>query len=197
MHEPIIAVLDANILWSTPARSFLLELARYRMFHPLWSKKIYQEWTKSFYYQYRPKYRQEHIRHVGNLMNAAFPEAIVRNYGPLIKHLVLPDPKDRHVLAAGIVGKATHIVTFNLKDFPERSLRKYDMVAIHPDKFLQLLYQRDPLTMLRAFRRTVARMQLHRPDARHVLVDALRRSRLPFCRRLDQKELGEEHPSDR
>jgi hypothetical protein len=30
-------------------------------------------------------------------------------------------------------------VTFNLKDFPQTSLVKYDLDAIHPDRFLELL----------------------------------------------------------
>lgn len=33
----------------------------------------------------------------------------------------------------------SHIVTFNLKDFPSGSLNNYSIAAIHPDQFLILL----------------------------------------------------------
>lgn len=48
---------------------------------------------------------------------------------------------NRHVLAAAIRGNANAIVTFNLKDFPEKSVQPYDIDIIHPDDFI--LYQID------------------------------------------------------
>jgi hypothetical protein len=54
----------------------------------------------------------------------------------LIDGLVLPDPDDRHVLAAAIRCDADLIVTFNLKDFPSEILAQYDIEVQHPDLFL-------------------------------------------------------------
>jgi predicted nucleic acid-binding protein len=42
---------------------------------------------------------------------------------------VLPDPADRHVLAAAIRGRADVIVTMNLKDFPAGTLAPYGIEA--------------------------------------------------------------------
>jgi len=54
----------------------------------------------------------------------------------LIPLLALPDPNDRHVLAAAIVGRCDVIVTQNLKHFPEAALTPYGIRAEHPDEFL-------------------------------------------------------------
>jgi len=43
---------------------------------------------------------------------------LVTGYETLIQTLTLPDPDNRHVLAAAIVSCADVIVTHNLKDFP-------------------------------------------------------------------------------
>jgi hypothetical protein len=42
---------------------------------------------------------------------------------------------DRHVAATAIVSQSQYIVTFNLKDFPAKSLLAYNIEAIHPDQF--------------------------------------------------------------
>lgn len=57
-------------------------------------------------------------------------------------------PKDRHVVAAAIRGRATIIVTRNLKDFPGSALDKYDIAAQHPDAFLLNLLNQDEARML-------------------------------------------------
>ena len=69
-------------------------------------------------------------------MKAVLPEADVTHYRPLVGDLELPDPGDRHVLAAAIAGKATFIVTWNLKDFPANKLSPYGVISQSPDDFL-------------------------------------------------------------
>lgn len=54
----------------------------------------------------------------------------------LSKLLVLPDPDDRHVVAAEIVAIADVIVTFNLRDFPREKLEKCGIDAQYPDGFI-------------------------------------------------------------
>ena len=74
-------------------------------------------------------------------MNRAVPDCLVENYEPFIDVLELPDPDDRHVLAAAIKSHSQVIVTNNLKDFPSEYLAKYDIEAQSPDDFL--LHQLD------------------------------------------------------
>ena len=47
----------------------------------------------------------------------------------------MPDPDDRHVLAAAIRSGAQAIVTANLEDFPSRTLARNFVEAQHPDEF--------------------------------------------------------------
>ncbi|KOV76974.1 hypothetical protein ADL03_42450 [Nocardia sp. NRRL S-836] len=54
----------------------------------------------------------------------------------LIPSLTLPDPHDRHVLAAAIRARAQVIVTDNLKDFPAASLRQWDVDPKNADDFV-------------------------------------------------------------
>ena len=56
-------------------------------------------------------------------------------------------PKDRHVLAAAVVGGARVIVTDNLRDFPSRSLSPLSILARTPDDFLSALLDQNPATM--------------------------------------------------
>jgi hypothetical protein len=46
-------------------------------------------------------------------MNAHVRDALVTDFQPLIDVLGLPEPDDRHVLAAAIKGRADPIVTIN------------------------------------------------------------------------------------
>jgi len=61
---------------------------------------------------------------------------LVTGYESLVSSLTLPDPDDRHVLAAAIRCGADVIVTFNLKHFPNESLKQFGIESRHPDDFL-------------------------------------------------------------
>ena len=69
-------------------------------------------------------------------MNSSTRDCLVSGYQVLIPALALPDPDDRHVLAAAIVGRCDAIVTQNLKDFPEVAVAHYGIDVQHPDEFL-------------------------------------------------------------
>ena len=62
----------------------------------------------------------------------------------LVPAIDLPDPDDRHVVAAAIRAKAQVIVTFNEKDFPAAVLEEFDLATQHPDTFLRHLIDLAP-----------------------------------------------------
>jgi len=76
-------------------------------------------------------------------METYFPTRLISGHEPLIGELSLPDPDDRHVLAAAIHAEVPGIVTFNLKDFPANELGRYQVVAMHPDEFVLAAIGRD------------------------------------------------------
>jgi hypothetical protein len=86
-------------------------------------------------------------------MDAHVLEALVEGYEQRIETLALPDPDDRHVLAAAIESKASLIVTWNLRDFPDDTLKPFGVVAITPDDFVldQIDLSAEPV--IRAVRR--------------------------------------------
>jgi hypothetical protein len=94
-------------------------------------------------------------------MDEHVPDCLVTEYQALIPTLALPDPDDRHVLAAAIHTRARFIVTFNLSDFPKATLEHFDIAAIHPDRFVVLLWDEHPQAVLRATK--LHRASLKRP----------------------------------
>lgn len=69
-------------------------------------------------------------------MNRAIRDVLVTGYEPLVEVLDLPDPDDRHVLAAAIKARAQVIVTDNLKDFPRARLVPWNIEARSADDFV-------------------------------------------------------------
>jgi hypothetical protein len=63
-------------------------------------------------------------------------DALVTGYEGLIPGLQLPDPNDRHVLAAAICGRADVIVRMNLNDSPVEVIEPLGIEAQHPDEFI-------------------------------------------------------------
>ena len=73
-------------------------------------------------------------------------------YESLIESIELPDPDDRHVLAAAIRCGASVIVTLNLSDFPGHVLANFRIEAQHPDDFVLALLDAFPAFVLEAAR---------------------------------------------
>jgi hypothetical protein len=79
-------------------------------------------------------------------------DALVTGYEHLIEGLRLPDPNDRHVLAAAIRGRADVIVTSNLRHFPAEILAYFGIEAQHPDEFVLHLLDLAPGVVVGAAR---------------------------------------------
>jgi hypothetical protein len=89
-------------------------------------------------------------------MAAYFPEARVTGYEKLIGSMT-NHPKDRHVLAAAVAGRADVLVTENLKDFPPGSVALLEITVAGQDGFLLGLLELYPDEVLDALRRQASR----------------------------------------
>ena len=126
------ALLDTNVLFGFHLNDVILGLAERGVFRPLWSDRILDELSKNLAERGIPDANVE--RRV-TAMRQAFPDATVSGFDDLIGEMT-NEPKDRHILAAGIRANCEVLVTFNLKDFPDESVDAYDIEIVHPDKFL-------------------------------------------------------------
>ena len=105
-----------------------------------------------------PDLKPDRIQRTLALLSDALPDAAVADYDDLIPALQLPDPDDRHVLAAAIKGQCQVILTFNLADFPAEALAPHNLVAMHPDTFLSALCASDPAPVIAAAAHVRARL---------------------------------------
>lgn len=112
-------------------------------------------------------------------MDNAIEGAKVHGFEPLIEALTLPDPDDRHVLAAAIHSGSDGIVTYNLRDFPAETARQYEIEILHPDDFLAQQFGLDAAAVVLAAQRCRARLKNPALSARDYL-DVLRRQSLPL-----------------
>jgi hypothetical protein len=136
-------VYDACVLYPAPLRSLLMYLALTDLFRAKWTDAIHEEWMRNVRKDY-PDITQAQAARIRDLMNAHVRDCLVTDYEDLIGALTLPDPDDRHVLAAAIRAGAGVIVTSNLADFPKETLAKYGIEAQHPDEFIMYLLDQAP-----------------------------------------------------
>lgn len=146
------AILDACVLYPAPLRDFFMHLALLDTFRARWTQTIHDEWMRNVL-QNRQDLRRAQLERTRELMNANVRDCVVEDYEGLIEKLELPDPNDRHVLAAAIHARADAIVTFNLKDFPNETLAPFGIEAIHPDAFIVTLIDENAALVISAIER--------------------------------------------
>jgi predicted nucleic acid-binding protein len=154
------AIYDACVLYPAPLRDLLLQLACEGLFHARWTDAIHEEWIRNLL-KARPDLKAKALDRTRRLMDQAVPDALIKRSESLVQGLDLPDPDDRHVLAAAIHGGAQVIVTFNLKDFPPTKLKRHGVKAMHPDKFIADWIKRAPEAVCLAAK--VCRQRLKNP----------------------------------
>jgi len=153
-----IVLFDACVLYPAPLRDLLMRLALTNVFQARWTDEIHDEWTRSVLAN-RPDLSAQNLARCRELMNLHVPDSLIKGYETLIPSLNLPDPNDRHVLAAAIHGGVGCIVTFNLSDFPTRTLKSYSIEPIHPDEFIVSLWEEHSDAVQDAVRRQRASLK--------------------------------------
>ena len=142
-------IYDACVLYPAALRDFLMWLALTDLFKARWTEEIHKEWIRNVL-KNNPDLTLSELERTKNLMNANVRDCLVTGYESRISSLSLPDPNDRHVVAAALCCQADFIVTFNLKDFPSSILEPLGIVAIHPDEFILELIDINPLNVCQA-----------------------------------------------
>lgn len=145
------AFLDANVLYPAGLRNLLMRLAVRGLFRPKWSEQVHEEWMAAVREDF-PDITRPQLERTRKLMDLHAEDSLVTGYEDLIDGLELPDPDDRHVLAAAIRSNADVIVTRNLRDFPDERLRPYWIEAQHPDVFVMHLFDLMPGAVVGAAR---------------------------------------------
>ncbi len=128
-------VLDACALVPVALADTLLRIAERDLYPPLWSARILDEALVAIA-EIHPSIPAEQLRQRFDAMNGASEDAAVSGWEDSVSTVTLPDPDDRHVVAAALRGRADAIVTANVRDYPPDVLDPLNLEVIHPDTFL-------------------------------------------------------------
>jgi predicted nucleic acid-binding protein len=169
--EPPVAVYDACVLYPFHLRNVLIQCAFDGLVEARWTDDIHAEWMRNLAAN-SPEMPLKRLQATRDLMKAALSDADVADYRSLISSLSLPDPDDRHVLAAAIAGKASLIVTWNLKHFPAAGLRPHGVSAISPDDFLVTLHSTYRSVLIASVQRARQNLRKTLPSV-EAFIDAL------------------------
>jgi len=154
---PLKIALDANVLFSARLRDLWMELGSTGLVQIHWTDRIEAEWIEAVLKR-RPEL-ESHLRRTAGLMRKFMPGAAIPDIEKDEAGLSLPDPDDRHVLAAAIACGASAIATFNLKDFPADAVMGHGIAARTPDEILLEIAAGDPEGFLSAIAAVRARLR--------------------------------------
>jgi predicted nucleic acid-binding protein len=121
--EPAVAIFDAFILYPFHLRNIVVQAAVDRLVEARWTDAIHEEWIRNLSADV-PAIPIERLQITRRLMNDAVPTATITGYEEHVPDVALPDPDDRHVVAAAIAVKASLLLTWNLRDFPRARLEE-------------------------------------------------------------------------
>lgn len=177
-------VIDACVLFPTVLRELVLGVADTGVFHPLWSKRILEEWRRA---ALRHGAQDGEIAGVEiALLSTRFQKALVDVRPNTEARLTLPDPDDDHVFAAAVDGGADEVLTLNTRDFPTNALAAEGIVRRHPDEFLLEHFRGDQMAVGAVVENVLARAKSHGIDTSNPRA-LLKKARVPrFAKALDQ-----------
>jgi predicted nucleic acid-binding protein len=151
------AFLDASVLYPVSLRNLLMRLTLAGLYQARWSAHVHEEWIRAVLRDH-PHLPAARLHELRAAMDERAEDSLVTGYETLIDSLTLPDPDDRHILAAAIVAHADVIVTCNLRDFPGDALDPFNIEAQHPDEFIRHMLDLAPVAVVDAVRSQQSRL---------------------------------------
>jgi len=97
-----VVLYDATVLYPSTLRDLLIRVAQAGLVQAKWSDQILDEVFRNLTAN-RPDLDPQKLARTRDLMNQAVRDCLVSGYEPLLEAIELPDPDDRHLLAAAIV----------------------------------------------------------------------------------------------
>ncbi|WP_246013288.1 PIN domain-containing protein [Pigmentiphaga humi] len=168
---------------SSILRPLLLDMAEQGWFRPVWSARIGLEWRRNAARVWGVGV--EVLEAQWAALEQRFPDADAGDVALYEASLRYGDPKDRHVVAAGLARRAraalqqrpcVRVLTWNLKDFDRAELRRQDMSVWDPDRQLADWAAQDPAGVAAALAGVPAYARLLERD--EPVMATLRRERL-------------------
>ena len=173
MLDPFVVIFDACVLYPFHLRNIVVQIAVDRLVDARWTDEIHDEWIRNLAAAV-PGIPIKRLQITRKLMNDALPYATVTDYQAHLEAITLPDPDDRHVVAAAITAGASLILTWNLRDFPTKELKKHGLVRQTPDVLLTDLYEKAPdltVASLANARRNLSKTQVSASDFIDILIN--------------------------
>lgn len=186
------AFIDACVFVPITPSDTLLRLADSGAFRPLWSQRVVDEAIRALG-RIHPDIDPSRFHSRFHSMNEAFDDALVSGWEPLEPDIELPDANDRHVVAGALRGRADVLVTENVKDFPDSTLRPLGLEPIRLDEFLLDQFDLNPAATCRVINEQAAAMT--RPPATgETILARLSRSGAPRFARVVGQKLEQDAP---
>jgi predicted nucleic acid-binding protein len=127
-------IIDSNVLMQAAVRDTLLRLSEQRLFTCRWSDDIIAEVRHNLIHKL--KLAEPSVDRLLGELRAYFPDAWVDSGYKVLIPAMTNNEKDRHVVAAAVKCQAEVIMTYNLKHYPESSIKPLNIRAKTPDEYL-------------------------------------------------------------
>jgi predicted nucleic acid-binding protein len=128
--------IDTNVLFPFSVMDLMLALTEDGIHTVLWTDALLEEWERVIVRSGRRSVTSAAA--VTAAVRKFFPDSEVPfdDYAGLIAGMPGDDPDDRVHSAAAVAGRATHLVTHNLADFPAARLAEFGVTVTDPDAYL-------------------------------------------------------------
>ena len=139
---PVRVFVDADVLHKLYLRKLIFTLHDYEVIQVLWTREVFDESLRSLTRRFPNK--QVGLYAMFSNYRRHFFDTEVKHFQHLVGELGCSDINDEHVLAGAIAGKASHILTFNVADFPPDSEGRFGVEVCRPDDVLAGLLRMSP-----------------------------------------------------